>query len=96
MIRLAPEAVEDLGRLRAFLDDRNRGAAKRAILAILVAIERLEAFPELGRIIDDPIRQVVVRFGASNYIVRYAIEPAANDILITRVWHSREDRPLYE
>jgi hypothetical protein len=36
------------------------------------------------------IRQLVVRFGASGYIVRYASLPP--DILITRIWHGREER----
>ncbi|MEA2729968.1 MAG: hypothetical protein QOF70_4443 [Acetobacteraceae bacterium] len=33
------------------------------------------------------IRQIVVRFGASGYIVRYAILSGDGDILITRIWH---------
>jgi len=34
----------------------------------------------------------VVRFGASGYIVRYAILNETKDILITRIWHGREAR----
>jgi hypothetical protein len=41
---------------------------------------------------DADIRQIVVRFGASGYIVRYASLPADGDILITRIWHGREAR----
>lgn len=41
---------------------------------------------------DAGIRQIVVRFGASGYIVRYAVLPADGNILITRIWHGREDR----
>jgi plasmid stabilization system protein ParE len=42
---------------------------------------------------DDPdIRQIVIRFGASGYIVRYAILHETSDVLITRVWHGREAR----
>jgi hypothetical protein len=38
------------------------------------------------------IRQFVIRFGASGYIVRYAVLAGTADILITRIWHGRESR----
>ncbi len=61
--------------------------------AILTAIERLPEFPELGMPTGDAdIRQFVIRFGASGYIVRYAVLAATADILITRIWHGREAR----
>lgn len=42
---------------------------------------------------DDPeIRQIVIRFGASGYIVRYVVLPETADILVTRIWHGREAR----
>jgi toxin ParE1/3/4 len=41
---------------------------------------------------DADIRQIVIRFGASGYIVRYAILTETDDILVTRVWHGRESR----
>jgi toxin ParE1/3/4 len=41
---------------------------------------------------DAHIRQIVIRFGASGYIVRYAVMVEGGDILITRIWHGREAR----
>ena len=41
---------------------------------------------------DARMRQIVVRFGASGYIVRYNVRSETNDILITRIWHGREAR----
>jgi hypothetical protein len=32
----------------------------------------------------------LIRFGASGYIIRYAIIPETRDIFITRIWHGRE------
>jgi toxin ParE1/3/4 len=91
MILLSPEAVEDVERLRSFLDPRNPGAAQRALLSIWTAVDRLQEFPDLGTITaDSGIRQLVIRFGSSGYIVRYATLPP--DILITRIWHGREAR----
>jgi plasmid stabilization system protein ParE len=72
---------------------KNPDAAQRAMAAILTAIERLQEFPDLGMPTGDAdIRQIVTRFGASGYIVRYAVIPQTGDILITRIWHGREAR----
>lgn len=92
MILLSPDAVDDVERLRSFLDQNNPSAAQRALLSIWMAVDRLQEFPGLGMpTADVDIRQLVVRFGTSGYIVRYASLPP--DILITRIWHGREERP---
>jgi plasmid stabilization system protein ParE len=94
MILLSPDAVEDIERLRSFLDRNNPGAARRALASIWTAIDRLQEFPEFGMSTEDAgIRQIVVRFGASGYIVRYATLREDGNILITRIWHGREARP---
>jgi plasmid stabilization system protein ParE len=93
MIVLSPDAVADVERLRSFLDQANPGAARRAVAAILMAIERLQESPHLGMATGDAdIRQIIVRFGASGYIVRYAVLAETGDILVTRIWHGREAR----
>lgn len=93
MIHLSRDAVEDIERVRAFLDPVNPDAAKRALALIWAAIGKLQDFPALGTPTDDPeIRQIVIRFGASGYIVRYIVLPEAADILVTRIWHGREAR----
>jgi plasmid stabilization system protein ParE len=93
MIVFSPDAVADVERVRTFLDQVNPEAAGRAMAVILTAIERLQEFPNLGMpTADADIRQIVVRFGASGYIVRYTAITATADILITRIWHGREAR----
>ncbi len=93
MILFSPDAVDDVERLRAFLDQSSPDAAQRALASIWTAIERLQEFPDLGMPTEDAdIRQIVVRFGSSGYIVRYAALPADGNILITRIWHGREAR----
>jgi plasmid stabilization system protein ParE len=93
MILLSQDAVEDVERLRSFLDQNNPDAARRALAAIWKAIDRLQELPALGMPTEDAeIRQLVVRFGSSGYIVRYAAPPGDENILITRIWHGREAR----
>jgi plasmid stabilization system protein ParE len=94
MILLSPDAVEDVERLRSFLDQNNLNAAHRALASIWTAIDRLLEFPDLGMpTADADIRQLVVRFGASGYIIRYTALREEGNILITRIWHGRESRP---
>jgi plasmid stabilization system protein ParE len=94
MILLSPDAVEDIDRLRDFLNRSNPNAAHHALASIWTAIDRLLEFPDLGMpTADADIRQLVVRFGASGYIIRYTVLPQEGNILITRIWHGRESRP---
>jgi plasmid stabilization system protein ParE len=93
MIVFSSDAIADIERLRTFLDEFDPGAARRAMAAILMAIERLQEFPDLGMTTADAdIRQIVVRFGSSGYVVRYAILAETGDILVTRIWYGREAR----
>jgi plasmid stabilization system protein ParE len=48
MILLSRDAVEDVERLRTFLDHANPDAARRALALIWTAVERLQDFPALG------------------------------------------------
>jgi ParE toxin of type II toxin-antitoxin system, parDE len=62
MILLSPDAVEDVERIRTFLDQNNPDAAQRALALIWTAIDRLQEFPALGMPTEDAyIRQMVVR-----------------------------------
>ncbi|MBV8700046.1 type II toxin-antitoxin system RelE/ParE family toxin [Bradyrhizobium sp.] len=93
MIIFSPDAVEDVARVRSFLDHKNPGAAQRAMALILTSIERLQDFPDRGvPTVDADVRQIAIRFGSSGYIIRYAVIPETRDIFITRIWHGREAR----
>jgi len=92
MILLSQDAALDIERVREFLDINNPDAAKRALSVIFAALEKLQVFPELGRITADAeIRQIVIRFGATGYVVRYSVLHTG-DVLVIRVWHGREAR----
>jgi plasmid stabilization system protein ParE len=90
---VSEEAVADLVRLRDFPMNRNPGAAQRATAAIANAIRSLDPSPERGRPSGaNDTRELVVPFGRSAYILRYAILTEENEIVILRVWHGREQR----
>jgi plasmid stabilization system protein ParE len=90
-LRWAPEAVQDLVRLREFIGRKNPGAAARAALRIRKAAAVLRDRPELGRAIDDEeFRDLVAPFGGGAYVLRYRIDEDA--VVVVRVWHSKEER----
>lgn len=92
MIRLTPDAIADVRRLRAFLDHKNPHAARRFLRVMLEALGHLTTFPAMGTPTGRrDIRQITIKFGGSGYIVRYIAMPNGN-ILITRIWHGREAR----
>lgn len=86
-------ALVDLERLRDFLSDKNPDAAHRAIAVLMAAMESLDVSPDRGRPSRVAgARELIVPFGSSAYIVRYAHREQTSEILILRIWHGREDR----
>jgi len=92
-ITIAPAAVADLARLRDFLAGREPAAAERAIVALITAVESLETFPERGRPSGTPnMRELIVPFGRSAYVLRYAYSVPNDEVTVVRIWHGREAR----
>lgn len=87
-------ATLDLERLHHFLADWDARLARRAVAAIDTAIHSLANFPERGRPSGIPgIRELIVPFRRSAYLLRYAYSASRDEIVILRIWHGREDHP---
>ncbi len=84
------DAVLDVVRLRAFLEAKAPGAAKRAVSAILKGCVSLSTLSERGALREDGSRQLIVPFGSSAYVVRYRVNPDAGEVVIVRVRHGKE------
>ena len=88
-IKYTPEAIEDLVRLRAFIEVKNPLAAKRIAENILSGIEKLKMFPKIGLTVQRaPDPEKVRDLFVSNYTVRYLL--GDDTIYILRVWHGKE------
>ncbi|MGD0961670.1 MAG: type II toxin-antitoxin system RelE/ParE family toxin [Methylomonas sp.] len=87
-----PEALDDIRRLRRFLEDQSPTAAARAGHVPLAGAKRLASFPEIGQPMDDGTyrRELFLPFGAGGYILRYIIDGRA--VVIVRAWHTKENR----
>ncbi len=92
-IVVSEAAAADLARLHAFLAGKNAAAAARAVTALIAAVQSLDTFPERGRPAGTPnVRELIVPFGRSAYVLRYAHSLSDDEIVVFRIWHSREAR----
>jgi len=85
------DAVEDLARLREFIEIHNPIAAQRILAELIEGITALTAHPKIGHPVSkapDPefIRDLIL----GDYIVRYILH--RNTTVILRIWLHREDR----
>lgn len=86
-----PDALADVARLHQFLSQSSPAAARRGATAIIKTANKIIKNPHLGAPRAE-FREWPAKFGKRAYILRYFIL-ANRDVLITRVWHSREQRP---
>ncbi len=85
-ILYSPESINDLIRLRKFIEVENLLATQRVALAIKKGINQLKTFPYLGvEVLPAPNPEMIRDLTIGKYIVRYLIR--SNDIYILRVWH---------
>lgn len=90
-ISYTPESIDDLKRLREFIEVKNPLAAQRTATSILKGISQLKMFPYLGvEVQQAPNPEMIRDLIIGNYIARYLIRSKKIDIL--RVWHHKEER----
>ena len=91
-----PEADDDLDRLYNFLINNaiSLKTADNALLRIKQGADSLVDHPELGISLGDGTerRELSLNFGKGAYIIRYVPYYKHNEILILRIWHSKEVR----
>ena len=86
-------AAADFERLYEFIAAENAAAATRAVSVLSAAIDSLAMFPERGRPQESSgLRELIVPFGRSSYVVRYLRDTLREEVIIIRPWHVREAR----
>ena len=89
-VSYSEEAIQDLVRLREFIEVKNPLAAQRAAISIKKGISQLKEFPRLGvKVSSSPDSDIIRDLIIGNYLARYLI--TENMIYILRVWHHKED-----
>ena len=88
-LRFSPEAVDDLVRLRNFIEEKNPVAAQRIARDLLLGMEKIKVFPEIGLKVDRAFEPQRIRdLFIGRYTVRYLV--GEGEIVILRLWHSKE------
>jgi plasmid stabilization system protein ParE len=89
-LRFTPETVEDLVRLRTFVEEKNPTAAQRIAKDLLLGMEKLKVFPEIGIKVERAFEPQRIRdLFVGNYTVRYLI--GDGEIVVLRIWHGKEN-----
>ena len=89
-INYSPKSLDDLNRIRVFLANKNQTAAKKAIQAIVDGIKELTHMPHVGKPVENTllIRDWMIDFGKSGYVVRYHYD--GEMIFVLAVRHQKE------
>lgn len=92
-VKLSVRAQSDISRLYAFQLEKDKNAAKRALLVIREAFIPLKQSPMIGRPMEDraDLRELVIDFGTTGYLALYCYEPPLDVVTILAVKHQRED-----
>ncbi len=89
-ISLAPVALADLERLRAFLIETDPAASEQSIDLILSGIATIEHHPLMGRPAEAGLRELVISRGKSGYLALYRYDEIRDSALVLTIRHQRE------
>ena len=85
-----PEAIDDLTRLREFIEVKNPQAAQKIAKSLIDGIKKLKRFPLIGVEVERaPNPEILRDLIQGDYIVRYLVLDKTINIL--RVWHHKEN-----
>ena len=87
---VSPRAIGQLERLLEFLAEEDRAAAESASQAILSGVSVLGDHPLMGRHVAGELRELLISFGRTGYVVLYRFIPARSVVRILGFRHQRE------
>lgn len=85
-IRWTPQAADDLETIAAYIANDSPHYARLFVLKVISAIERLEQFPEIGRIVPESNKPFIREILLGNYRIVYRVKNALVEILT--IYHS--------
>ena len=84
------DAAQDLEELVDFLRAHQAEYAIEAIDLILNALNILEQHPEIGRLVQNHFRELIISRGKTGYVALYEYDEAADMVLVLAIRHQRE------
>jgi plasmid stabilization system protein ParE len=89
-IRYTKNAINDLARLKEFIESKNPSAASRFANELHTAMEKLKVFPSMGLVVKKAPDPTLIRdLFINNYTIRYLL--VSDVIFVLRVWHNKEN-----
>jgi plasmid stabilization system protein ParE len=88
-VRLLRRAEADLEEAVAWYDARSPQAARRFEGAVIAALQRIAAMPELYAQVDERHRLCPVR--RSSYLIVYRYEAGTDEVVVIAVAHAKQD-----
>ncbi|WP_165185365.1 type II toxin-antitoxin system RelE/ParE family toxin [Caulobacter soli] len=73
-----------------WLFEKSPHAAQRLVGVLEASFAKLADLPDRGRAVDLGVRELVVPFGGSNYLISYEVKEVG--VFVARIWHGLEDR----
>jgi len=86
------EAEDELTEAYDWYENRTVGKGDELVAAVQLVYDRIRANPNLGRLMADPIRRVLVP--GFPYAVFYIVE--ATEIVVTCVFHTSRDPAVWQ
>lgn len=83
-------SFSDLDRLTDFLIDTDPVAASETVDLIAEAVSILKRHPQIGRPLEDNLRELVISRGKTGYVALYSYEAEHDTVLILAIRHQRE------
>lgn len=83
-------AFNDLDRLTDFLIDTDPVAASETVKLITEAVSILKRHPQIGRPVEENLRELVISRGKTGYVALYSYEAVHDAVLILAIRHQRE------
>jgi plasmid stabilization system protein ParE len=89
-IAIAPEALDDLTRLDAYLSLQDDPLAGELLDFVVEAISVLYRQPGIGRPTQDGLRELIIRRNRTGYLALYQYRREIGRVSILRIRHQRE------
>jgi plasmid stabilization system protein ParE len=87
---LTDEALGDLERLVDFLRVARPEHADETLPIVLDGLRLLEAHPEVGRMTDEGLRELMISRGRTGYVALYVFDEIGDEVWVLAVRHQRE------
>ncbi len=91
-IQLADTVAADFDRIRAHLDEYESDSADERVEQLESAIAVLAHSPNIGRPIEDGVRELVIGGGQRGYLALYIFVQSLDIVVVLSLRHQREEK----